>query len=302
MKTVLSTFRNVQWIAIVVLLASAIPVARGAEPPRIVSTDGTTTETLFALGAGEYVVARDSGSLYPAEAAKLPDIGTGHQLNAEAIIAQKPTLIIGKDRDMSKPGFQILESTGAEVVRLSADASVDAAKENIRAVAKLVGKEAEGETLVKTIDDDLAALAKHMEGLGDVPKPRVLMLYLRPGTALLLGNDSNAAAMAKLAGANYALSVKGYRNLNPEALVAAQPDVYLCFTSGLDAVGGVDAFLEQPGIAETPGGKSKRVIAMDDLLLGGFGPRLGKAALELFDALHHKQGVYVAKHDHTPGT
>ena len=50
---------------------------------------------------------------------------------------------------------------------------------------------------------------------------------------------------------------------------------------GMDSVGGLDGVLSQPGLAQTPAGKARRVVAMDDLLLLGFGPRAGEGALEL---------------------
>jgi iron complex transport system substrate-binding protein len=39
--------------------------------------------------------------------------------------------------------------------------------------------------------------------------------------------------------------------------------------------------LKVPGIANTNAGRNRKIIAMDGQLLTGFGPRLGKAALEL---------------------
>jgi iron complex transport system substrate-binding protein len=54
----------------------------------------------------------------------------------------------------------------------------------------------------------------------------------------------------------------------------------------LESSGGVDALLTQPGLSLTPAGKDKQVIVMDDLLLLGFGPRLGQAVRELCDQLH----------------
>jgi iron complex transport system substrate-binding protein len=51
-------------------------------------------------------------------------------------------------------------------------------------------------------------------------------------------------------------------------------------------VGGVDGLLEQPGISLTPAGENRRIVAMDDLLMLGFGPRLGTAVNELTIKLH----------------
>jgi iron complex transport system substrate-binding protein len=63
--------------------------------------------------------------------------------------------------------------------------------------------------------------------------------------------------------------------------VAAAPDVVLIPARGLESVGGIDGLLTLPGMALTPAGSTRRVIAMDDLSLLGFGPRLGQAVREL---------------------
>ncbi len=68
--------------------------------------------------------------------------------------------------------------------------------------------------------------------------------------------------------------------------MAAAPDVILIPTRGLESIGGVDGLLAQPGLAATPAGQARHVVAMDDLLLLGFTPRLGDAVLQLAPQLH----------------
>jgi iron complex transport system substrate-binding protein len=101
------------------------------------------------------------------------------------------------------------------------------------------------------------------------------------------GTGTSADAIIELAGGKNA--VTGYENYKPltaEGAVAAAPEFILVTSRGLEASGGVDGLLKQPGLALTPAGKEKRVIAMDDLLLLGFGPRVGQAAKELCEKLH----------------
>ncbi|HTN17434.1 MAG TPA: ABC transporter substrate-binding protein, partial [Chitinophagaceae bacterium] len=89
-------------------------------------------------------------------------------------------------------------------------------------------------------------------------------------------------AMIKLAGGENAVSgFEDFKPLTPEALLNANPDVILMFTSGLESLGGMDGLLKVPGIAMTNAGKKKQVIEMDGQYLTGFGPRLGKAIAEL---------------------
>lgn len=262
---------------------------------RIICVDGVSTETVFALGAGEWVVARDDGSLYPQAATRLPNIGSGHQLNPEAILALKPTVVIGRDRPMSEPAFKILESARVNVLRLSGAPGIETAKANIQKLAACLGKEAEGQALIQDLDRDLRQLAEIRAADPKRPAPRILVVYLRPNATLLMGEDSNATALARLAGAESAITdIEGYKPLNAEAVVAAAPDVVLCYKQGLASVGGVDALYAQPGISETPAAANRRVVAMDDLLLGGFGPRTGKALLELHHALFETTGPYIS--------
>lgn len=273
-------------IAVLALGAGAAPLAIGAET-RIVSLDAGTTETLYALGVGDRVVARDSGSTYPESAQSLPVISDGHQINVEAVLAERPTLVIGRNRAMSGPGMHLLEQAHVDVVRVPDEPGVDIAKERIDVLGQLLGKQDRAAELKNAIDEDMGELERAVKEMGDQPKPSVLVLYLRPGVAMMMGEDSNAAAMVELAQGSFAIpGLEGYKTLNPEAVVAAQPDVILCYADGLEASGGVDALLQRPGIKETPAGKNKRIVAMDDVLLSGFGPRTGEAALTLWKRLY----------------
>src|SRR6476619_7181877 len=72
----------------------AMAGALGAQPRRIVSTAPSITETLFALGLGDRVVAVSQYCHYPAEATKLPKIGSYLKPNVEAIVGLRPDLVI----------------------------------------------------------------------------------------------------------------------------------------------------------------------------------------------------------------
>ena len=101
------------------------------------------------------------------------------------------------------------------------------------------------------------------------------------------GRRTAADSIIALAGGRNAVEgYEGYKPLTAEAAAGAAPDVILVTSRGLETSGGVDELLKQPGLSLTPAGKARRVIAMDDLLLLGFGPRLGQAAKELCDQLH----------------
>jgi len=65
-----------------------------ATPQKIVSLTPATTEILFALGAGDRVVATDDGSDFPAEAVALPDVATFSSVDTEKVVAAGADLVI----------------------------------------------------------------------------------------------------------------------------------------------------------------------------------------------------------------
>ncbi len=265
-----------------VLLATALH----ADEPRRVSAGGAITETICALGAEKSLVAVDVSSVYPEEVTKLPQIGYARQLSAEGILSANPTEMFLAE-DAGPPAvIEQVEKAGVKLVKLSAKHGAEPAEDRIIEIGKVLGQEAKAEELVTKIKADLKSVedikAKHPE------RPKVLFIYARGGgTMNVAGTDTAADSIITLAGAENAVKdYTGYKPLTAEGAVAAEPDYILVTTRGLQTSGGVDALLEQPGLAATPAGKAKRVISMDDLYLLGFGPRFGEAAKDLAEKLH----------------
>ena len=71
-----------------------------------------------------------------------------------------------------------------------------------------------------------------------------------------------------------------------EAIVAAQPDLILMMTKGLESVGGIDGLIAMPGVGQTPAGQNKRVISMPDSELLSFGPRTPATLERIADKLN----------------
>lgn len=65
-----------------------------AMPQRIISLAPNLTEMLYAIGAGNSIVGVSVDSNYPAAATKIPIVANAGQLNLEAIVAEKPTMVI----------------------------------------------------------------------------------------------------------------------------------------------------------------------------------------------------------------
>ena len=253
---------------------------------RVITLGGPVTETVFALQAGENVVAADTSSYYPAAAARLPKIGYQRALTAEGIISLKPTLVIGSEESGPPSTIEQLRSAGINVLILPREYTPAGTKKNISTLGQVFKKTASAAALNRTLDFRLAEAARLRGSV--TTQPKVLFIYARDGRApQMSGTGTSANAMIELAGAkNVFTGFEGYRPLTAEAAVSANPDVILMLSRGLEAIGGVDTVLKMPGIAQTNAGRNSRIIAMDDLYLLGFGPRLGSAAKDLTLKLH----------------
>ena len=84
-------------------------------PKSIVSISTSTTEILFAIGAGDQVVGRDEYSVYPEAALDVPSVGAmWEDLPAEAILALEPDLIVAA-QIISEDQVQALHDLGLNV-------------------------------------------------------------------------------------------------------------------------------------------------------------------------------------------
>lgn len=252
---------------------------------RIVTIGGGVTETVHALGAGTQVVAIDLTSTgWPPELASLPQVGQLHALSSEGILAQRPTLVIANAEAGPPQALEQVQTAGVRVERVPPARSETQAYALYRAVARALGRPAAGDSLAERVKNELARVTA---ALPAGRKPRVLFLYARgPRLLLVFGRESAGDEMLRLAGAeNAARGVTGAKPLTPESVVGAEPEVILVPSRGLASIGGVDGVLALPGLAQTPAGRARRVVPIDDALILGFGPRLPEAVETLARAV-----------------
>jgi iron complex transport system substrate-binding protein len=248
---------------------------------RIVSVGGAVTETIYALSAEDQIVGTDSSSFYPAEAAKLPQVGYQRTLSAEGVLSLKPDLLLAVPEVGPPPALSQIETAGVKIVKVNGENTIEGAKTKIREIAEAVGKTEKGAELIEKLDADMTKAKQCADGL--LTKPKVLFIYSRgTGAPQVGGLKTPADEMIKLAGGENAVTdFENYKPLTPESLVAISPDVILLPTRGLKTIGGIDAVLKLPGIADTPAGRNRRIIDVDDVLLLSFSPRIGEGILEL---------------------
>lgn len=268
------------------LAALLLPATAVTAEPRIVTLGGSITEIAYALGVGRQVVAVDTTSRHPAAVEALPKVGYLRTLSAEGILSLRPDVVVGLEEAGPPQTLVQLRDSGA-VLRLVPDHySADSVIEKINLVAGLFGAGERGQALASAVASDLAQVRGALSSVRQ--RPRVLFLLAASrGSPMAAGSETAAEAMIGLAGGENAVSgYKGYKPLSIEAAVAFAPDAIVMMQHSLDQLGGPDVVLNLPGIAATPAGQARRLIAYDGLYLLGFGPRTAHAVRDLAQALH----------------
>jgi iron complex transport system substrate-binding protein len=258
------------------LLLFGLSVFSGAvvAAERLLTIGGTVTEIVYALGKGGDIIASDITSYYPEAASKQPKIGYSRTLSAEGLLSTKPSLIIA---DASAGPANVLDqirSAGVKVIQLEEGHTPSHVAANIRTIGQVL-RVNEAEKIARLYEAAWQNVQISLDGLKG--NPRVLFVLDHTGkNPQASGNHTAANAVIQLAHAQNVMASKfnGYRPLTAESIVAAAPEVIITTTEAIQASGGIDAFLNKPGLQLTPAGKAKKVVSFDSLLLLGFTPRL----------------------------
>lgn len=251
---------------------------------RVIAMDiaGSIAATVWGLGMGDTLVARDVSTVFPG-AEDLPVITMdGHSINAEAILSQNPTLIITDGSVGPRDVVEQLRDTGVPVVFVQNEPSFDGASELARQVAAALGVTEVGDQLADEIAAEIDQVTSDIARLvpeAEEDRLSMVFLYLRgsAGVYYLFGEESGADELINAMGGRDVAAEQGWQGMIPltdEAMVQANPDVFLVMSGGIDSVGGVDGLVaEMPGIGLTTAGQKRRFIDMADGDILSFGPR-----------------------------
>ncbi len=251
---------------------TASSVATGHVPERIVSLSPTHTEILFAIGAGDQVIAIDEISNHPPEALELPHDLSGFEPNVEAIAGFEPDLVV-VGGDFTGLGDQ-LAAIDIEMWDGPAAMTLDDTYAQIEELGEITGHGEEAAQLVESMQQEIDEI------IGSTPLFEVPITYYHE-----LGTDLYSVDSTTFIGELYGLlglrniadtaegDHGGYPQLNAEFIISADPD--LIFLADTICCGE-----SQATVAARPGWESMTavvngdVIEMDDDIASRWGPRV----------------------------
>lgn len=254
---------------------------------RVISLGPSNTEILFAIGAGNQVVGRDSFSDYPAATLELSDVGGGFgELNTELIVSLLPDLVLVADIFPAEQ-IQALEDLGLAVYALPNPTDFDGLFRNLEITAKVTGHETQAADLIKKLKDRISVLGKKITGVTERPLVFYELDSSDPNAPFTAGPGTFIDMLISEAG-GINLGNKfnsSWVQVSIEELVTQDPDIIIL---GDYTWGGVTPEMVQarPAWETLSAVKNNRVYIFDDNLVSRPGPRLVDGLEALAKLLH----------------
>jgi iron complex transport system substrate-binding protein len=235
---------------------------------RIVSLSPTATEMLFAIGAGDQVIAVDAFSYYPEEA-PVTDL-SGFEPNVEAIAGFEPTVVV------SESPIEGLDAIDIENLVQLAAVTFDDVYSQIEQLGALTGKVSEAAELVLEMQTDIDVV------LASLPGRETPLTYYHE-----LDNTLYSVTSTTFVGEVYSLlglvnaadaadpdgEFFGYPQLNEEFLVRADPDI-IFLADTLCCAQNAETVADRPGWDQLSAVQSGNVVELNDDIVSRWGPRL----------------------------
>ena len=267
-------------------MSGAPGVDRGTAdgPARIVSISTVATEMLFAIGAGDQVVAVDSLSTFPADA-PVTDL-SGFEPNIEAILGFRPDLVVLS----YDPGDVVagLEAAGVESLLQGASMTIADTYSQILALGEITAHAAEATALVEAMRAEITDLAASV-----IDREEPLTYYHELDDTLYTVTSSTfigeVYALAGLVNAADPTDADGafggYRQLSAEYLLDADPGIiFLADTKCCAQTAATVA--ERPGWRTLTAVSTGRIVELDDDVASRWGPRIVDFLRTIVDAVN----------------
>lgn len=255
---------------------------------RIVCISKQYSEIIFALGAQQNIVAVDLSSTYPPVIKKLPTIGYHRALSAETILAMKPTLIL---QDNNIGPEQVVKQLEDLKIPMKAfghyQQTIEGTDSLIREMGAYFGKEKEADSLCRKLKSDMQLALQNAASYTKKPKVVIIHFGQASNIYLVMTKKSTAAKMLEWAGGEVAVDdEKGMKQLSPEIVAAANPDIILLTDFGYDRLNGGKEIEKLPGVSSTQAFKNNQIYRIEEHDLVYLGPRTGENVLLIQKLIH----------------
>ncbi len=251
-----------------------VPPVDGAR--RIVSLAPSVTETIFALGAEDRLVAVSDQCEIPPGARELPRAGSYLEPSVETILSLRPGVVLGVPTPSNRVAVERLRTLGVPVAMVG-EATLEDAWRAMIEVGRWVGREPEARTLVERLRREIEEVRVRSAHRG----ARRVLFVVGHDPLLVVGEGTFLDELLRATGATNVAAGAGQRwpRLSLEAVVAGAPDVILDGAMGSE--GGSALFAWWKSFESLPAVREKRIRPVRSASLLRPGPHLGESAREI---------------------
>ena len=252
------------------------------EPQSIISLSPTATEGLFAVGAGDQVIAVDKLSNYPDNAPK-SDLDA-FSPNVEAVLAKKPDLVI-LSNDMNNI-VASLKKANVPVLIEPVATKMDDVYFQLLEIGIATGHDGDANGLVNKMKQDVTDIQASLSTAGKKTSAYIEIddTYYSATSATLIGSLLEMASGTNIADKAPDAS-SGYPKLSPEYVVKANPQViFLTDTKSYGVT--VESVAKRPGFSGVTAVKNNDVAVIDDDIAQRWGPRTTELFQKIVDGIN----------------
>lgn len=253
---------------------------------RIVSLSPSVTEILFAIGAGEQVIGRDSFSNYPAEAQSIQDVGGSMgNYSFETIASLQPDLVIAAEINTPEQ-VRALEDLGLTVYYLSNPVTLDGIYGLLETVGDLSGHQDEAAALNIELRERVNAVVEKLAGVEEKPVVFYELDGSDPAKPWTPGPGTFVDELIRAAGGENAAAglTSAWAQISIEELLVQDPDIIVLG----DSIWGMTAeqVADRAGWDTLSAVKEGNIYPFNDDLVSRPGPRLVDGLEELARLIH----------------
>lgn len=254
---------------------------------KIISLAPSNTEILFAIGAGDQLIGRDSVSNYPEQALEIADIGGGWgDLDTETILTMEPDLVLAAGLTAPEQ-IQTLESLDLTVFVVPNPTDLEGMFENLRIVAQITGHEQDADSLIADFAARVAAVEEAVAEVEERPTIFYELDATDPNAPWTPGPGTfHDTLIAQAGGVNIGgVLESAWAQINLEELIQQDPDIILL---GDNFYGGVtpEIVAARAGWDGLSAVQNEQVYIFNDDIISRPGPRLVEGLEELAKFLH----------------
>jgi iron complex transport system substrate-binding protein len=246
-----------------------------AEPAQhVVSMAPSVTEVLYAIGAGDQVVGRDTFSDYPEEALTVTDIGGSMgDYSFETIASLDPDLVIAAEINTTEQ-VKALEDLGLTVYYLANPTDFDGLYEAIETVGLLTGHSPEATDLTESMSARVQAVENVISQAATTPVVFYELDGSDPAKPWTSGPGTFVDMLiSKAGGQNVGAALSGsWAQISVEELLVQNPEIILLG----DAAYGMtpEQVAARTGWGDIAAVKDNKIYTFNDDLVSLAGPRL----------------------------